>query len=182
MARTLIPLADGVEEAEAVIITDVLRRAGWQVETAGLTAREVTAAHGVRLTADALWAETAPAAYDVLLIPGGRRGVDALCGDARVLDAVRLFVSDGKLVGALCAGPLVLQRAGVLDALSVTCHPGVRAELDPGVRFTGERVTFDGGLLTSQGPGTAFEFALAAVRHQDGDAAADAAAEGLVLP
>jgi protein deglycase len=182
MARTLIPLADGVEEAEAVIIADVLRRAGWQVETAGLKAREVAGAHGIRLTADALWSETAPAAYDVLIIPGGRQGVDALCGDARVLDAVRLFISDSKLVGAICAGPLVLQHAGVLDGMKVTCHPGVRAELDPGVHFTGERVTFDGGLLTSQGPGTAFEFALAAVRHQDGAAAADAYAAGLLLP
>ena len=48
MTQALIPLADGVEEMEAVILSDVLRRADWTVLTAGIAGEVVTAARGVR--------------------------------------------------------------------------------------------------------------------------------------
>ena len=182
MASVLIPLANGVEEMEAVILIDVLRRAQWSVVAAGMDVKTVACSRGVQLIADVAWPDIDPTAFDVLLIPGGRGGVDALCADTRILDTVRSFVADGKLVGAICAGPLVLQQAGVLTGLTVTCHPGVRDELDATVHYTNERVLIDGGVATSQGPGTAFEFALELIRRLDGNKAADTVADGLIFP
>jgi protein deglycase len=178
MARVLVPLIDGVEEMEAVIVIDVLRRAGWDVVSAGVGGPVVTASRGVKLVPDAAWNDVDPAGFDALMIPGGR-GARALAAEARVLDAVRAFRRAGKWVGAICAGPLVLQAAGVLEGVPATCHPSVAGEL-AGERSR-ERVVAHDRILTSQGPGTAFEFALALIRAIDGEAAADAVAGPMVL-
>ncbi|MDD5707571.1 MAG: DJ-1/PfpI family protein [Kiritimatiellae bacterium] len=179
--RVLVPLAEGAEEMEVVIVLDLLRRAGIEAVAAAVgDDKTVTAARGVRLVADALWSDLSPATFDLLAIPGGTGGTRRLQRDARVLQAVRDFVKAGKPVAALCAGPLVLQAAGVLDGKRATCHPGVRKELTA-AGVSDDSVVEDGLIITSQGPGTAFAFALALIRRLLGEKAATTVANGLVL-
>jgi putative intracellular protease/amidase len=102
--------------------------------------------------------------------------------DTRVLDAIcDVDERDDKWLAAICAAPRVLQAAGVLAGRTVTSHPSVRDELTVPT-LSDERVVVDGRLVTSQGPGTAFEFALALLRNVEGTAVADRVAAGLVLP
>lgn len=181
MPRALVPLADGVEEMEAVIIIDTLRRGKWEVVSAAVTPAPITASRGVCLLPDQPWSSINPLDFDILVIPGGAAGTRVLMATPSVLDAVREFRQRGKPVAAICAGPLVLQAAGVLNGIRATCHPGVAKELTATPRLT-DRVVVDEGIITSQGPGTSFEFALVILRHLDGPAAADAVAAGLILP
>ena len=182
MIQALVLLAEGVEEMEAVIAIDVLRRAGVEVVTAATgPTREVTASRGVRLLADALLQDAHPADCNALVIPGGAGGARRLAGDPRVLELVRLYVQSGKLVAAVCAGPTVLAAAGVLHGIRITCHPGVRDQF-PGLSISNDRVVEDGHFITSQGPGTSMEFALAIARRLVGEEVAAKVAEGLLLP
>ena len=180
MTKALVPLADGVEEMEAVIIIDTLRRAGWEVVSASVSGSTITASRGIKLVPDTLWEKINPAHFDVLVLPGGAKGTSTLSSDKRVLETVRSFVKSNKIVAAICAAPLVLQVAGVLDNKKATCHPAVRNQLKS-CEMSDERVVMDGSIITSRGPGTSFEFALAIIRHVDGDTAANKVAEGLVL-
>jgi len=179
MHNVLVPLADGVEEMEAVIVIDTLRRAGWTVTAAGLST-PVTASRGVKLLPDMAWNDVSTRDFDALIIPGGADGVANLIAEPKILDAVRGFVADGRFVGAICAGPLVLQAAGVLGGRTATCHPGVRHELKA-PRVVDDRVVVDGRIVTSRGPGTAFEFVLTLVRMLDGEDAARAVAEPMLV-
>jgi 4-methyl-5(b-hydroxyethyl)-thiazole monophosphate biosynthesis len=180
--KVLIPLADGVEEMEAVIAMDVLRRAGIEVVAAATgRTREVVASRGVLLVADVLWQDLDPLAFDALLLPGGAKGTQALMADARVTATVRAYVAAGRLVAAVCAAPLVLQAAGVLDGVAATCHPAVAAELTRAA-LRSERVVRTTGIITSQGPGTSMEFALAVVERLVGRPSAEKVAAGLLLP
>ena len=76
MAKVLVPLAEGCEEMEAVIIIDTLRRAQWDVTSAGLRDGVVTASRGVRLVPDTTWEKINPASFDILVVPGGNGGVE----------------------------------------------------------------------------------------------------------
>jgi len=67
-----------------------------------------------------------------------------------------------RLVGAICAAPIVLEAAGVLAGKRATSYPG--NEL-PSARYVEERVVADGSIVTSRGAGTALEFALALVER-----------------
>ena len=171
-------MADGVEEMEAVIVIDSCRRVPWTVMSVGIEPGIVTASRGVRLMPDAVWAEIDPSAFDILIIPGGKAGTEVLSGNKRVLEAVRLFMRLGKWVVAICAGPLVLQAAGVLAGRRVTCHPAVALTQ---TRRLEDRVVVDGRLITSQGPGSAFEFVLAVIASVAGPAKANDLAKSMVV-
>ena len=179
MIRVLVPVADGSEEMEAVITVDVLRRAGWHVTLAGMKPGLVTASRGVRIQPDAAWDEVDPATFDAIMIPGGKAAHD-LARDERLLASVRAHHRAGKWIGAICAAPLVLQAAGILDGVRATCHPSVTDQLTR-AKHAPERVIVSGRIITSQGPATTFDFALALVRAIDGDAAARTIAAGMVL-
>ena len=178
--NVLMPVADGSEEIEVVIVVDILRRVPWDVMIAGLGAGAIRASRGVQLMPDAAWADITPEAFDMLVIPGGWDGVTALAKDERLLATVRTFMANGKWVAAICAGPLVLQAAGVLKGRRATCHPGVAGELTQTPRLN-DRVMVDNHLITSQAPGTALEFALALIRAVEGDRKSDELAKSMIV-
>lgn len=180
MTRALVPLADGVEEMEAVIILDILRRAGWEVCSASLKPGPVTASRGVRLLADKRWDEIDPLSFDLIVLPGGSQGTENLRADPRIIRALQAMSHGGKITAAVCAAPLVLQEAGLLAGKRATCHPGVAARLTATTR-SDEPVVTDGNIVTSQGAGTTFEFALALVAMTGGRAKAGEIARSIVL-
>ncbi len=157
--KVLVPVAEGCEEMEAVILVDVFRRAGWEVTAMGLKPGEITASRGVRLIPDTVVDDLDARSFDVLAIPGGNGGVETLCGDERILDIVRQFHAAKKWICAVCAGPLVLDRAGILDGVPVTCHPSAGSKLK-GTKRSDERIIQHENIITSQGPGTTMAFAL----------------------
>jgi len=177
--RVLLPLANGVEELEAVTILDVLRRGGIQVTSASLTdTLPIKGSRGVTLLADATWASLDTASFDALVLPGGGKGTEVLAADERVLAAVRDFDKVGKFVTALCAAPTLLAKAGILKDRRATCYPTCAAEL--GESYDNAPVIADGNIITSQGPGTAMLFALVLVQQFAGDEAAHRVAGGLL--
>ncbi|MDD2240607.1 MAG: DJ-1/PfpI family protein [Kiritimatiellae bacterium] len=165
MKKTVcVLLANGSEEMEVVICVDVLRRAGIDVLLAGVgdATPTIAASRGVRIAPDSAWDAAEASRFDAIVIPGGMGGTQVLRRDESVKQAIRDFSEVGKIVAAICAGPLVLQDAGVLDDRTLTCHPGVREELTVGT-WVDQPVVRDGHLVTSQAPGTTFAFALTLV-------------------
>ncbi len=177
MSKVLVLLAEGCEEIEAVTVIDVLRRAEFAVTVAGLRAGVISASRGVKLAPDTTLDEVVATEFDTIVVPGGYGGVQNLMADPRALDAVRAANDAGRWVCAICAGPLVLEKAGVLAGRRATCYPGV--ELQTTTRVN-ERVVVDGKLITSQGPGTSMIFALEIVKQLGGAALAQKVASGLL--
>ena len=175
-------VADGSEEMEVVIVVDVLRRAGIGVFLAGVgeETRMVTTSRGVRIAPDGAWDPAEEMRFDALVIPGGIGGTQVMRQDESVKQAVRDFLQAGKWVASICAGPEVLQEAGVLAGRTYTSHPGSRAELTAGT-WVDRPVVRDGNLVTSQAPGTAFAFALALVEILDAPETAGRIADGMRL-
>lgn len=161
--QVLVPIADGCEELEAVTLIDVLRRAGADVTVAAIDAPGITASRGVRLTADTTLTDCTGSSYDLIALPGGMPGARHLHDSDMLKQLLRQQAEAGKLYAAICAAPAVVLKAhGLLEGRRATCHPAFAAEL-AGHEGVGERVVADGNCITSQGPGTAMEFALALV-------------------
>ena len=165
MKRVLVPLAEGFEELEAVTIIDILRRAGIEVVVASLAGSPVTGSHGIRLAADTPLAALVEQDFDMIALPGGMPGAEHLRNDPRIAAFVRRLHGAGRPVAAICAAPMVLAAAGVLEGRRATSYPGF---LEGG---TGEAVVVDRNVITSRGPGTALDFALALVEELLGPAA-----------
>jgi 4-methyl-5(b-hydroxyethyl)-thiazole monophosphate biosynthesis len=160
MKKVLMPLAPGFEDIEALAIVDILRRAGVEVVIAGTTSGLIESLHGVKIQPDELLADVPGFSFDMLVLPGGGPGTENLKNDKRVLDLIREYINL-KMVGAICAAPTILKAAGVTKGRKLTCYPSEIENFPE--EYVDERVVVDGNLITSQGPGTAIEFACALV-------------------
>lgn len=151
MAKVYEFLANGFEEIEGLAPVDILRRGGIDVTTVSITgSREVTTSHGVTILADATFEDAGEMAdADLLMIPGGMPGSTNLNAHAGVLSAMRRQFDSGKLVAAICAAPMVLGTAGILQGKRATCSPGFQKYLT-GAEYTGELFTVDGNVITGE--------------------------------
>lgn len=159
--KAVVVLADGCEDVEALTPIDMLRRAGVRVTVAGLGKKIILTSHRVTIVADAEFAKVKDEDWDAIILPGGGKGAENLAADYDVVStAIRLF-NEGKIVAAICASPaVVLGSSGILEGRHVTCYPGAAGKA-PHISFDlGSRVCKDGNLITSQGAGTALEWAL----------------------
>lgn len=157
MKRVLIPLAPGFEEIEALTAVDILRRAGAEVILAGTVDGPIEGRNRIRVVADVSM-DKAGADYDMIILPGGAEGTENLKKDLRVRKIVEDLHARKRFVAAICAAPSVLSDIGITGDSVITAHPSVRRRLKA-KRISEERVVVDGNMITSQGPGTAMEFA-----------------------
>jgi len=184
MAAVLLPLAKGFEEVEAVGLIDVMRRGGIDVRIAYIEdelhhGKVVIGANGIGVKADTSIKNVISDDFDMMVLPGGWDGTYALAEHTRIIELVQEF-KEKKIIGAMCAAPYVLKKAGVLGN-DYTCYPGAKDEINhPGYRDDAKVVT-DGNVMTSQGPGTALCFGLAIVERLVGKESMQAVKEGMLL-
>ena len=159
MGQIVIPLADGFEETEAITNIDVLRRAGLDVVTVSLGSLTVHGDHGIDVQADQNISDLDLEQVEGIVLPGGMPGAKHLKEDDRVIELVRKLDEENGLVAAICAAPMVLEKAGVIEDRPATSYPGFDEQM-PSCRYQQERVVIDGNLVTGRGPGVALEFAI----------------------
>lgn len=146
-------LADGNETIELLTVVDYLRRADIKIDMVSTTgSKDLVTSHGVRYQADYLLEEINPEDYDGVYIPGGTKGAETLRDDDRVIEIVKKFEAANKLIAAICAGPIVLDRAGVLADKKATSFPTIKQELkNVGEYMDDEIVVTDGNVTTGRG-------------------------------
>lgn len=180
MAKVYEFISNGAEEVEALIPVDVLRRAGVEVVIVSVTGEQiVTSAHGVRIVTDALIEDVNVSDADLLMIPGGMPGAEILCNHPLVREAVMAQYEAGRLVSAICAGPMIFGSLGIAEGKRCTCYPGFEDRLT-GATYTRELVTVDGNVVTGEGPAAAFPYAYTLCELLCGKETAQALMDGMM--
>ena len=151
--KILVFLANGFEDVEAITVIDYLRRADIDVTTVSIhDSNDVESKSNIIIKADANLSDINPSAYDGLYIPGGTQGAESLRDDDRVIDIVKEFNNEKKLIAAICAGPIVLNRAGVLADKRATSFPDLKDDIDNVLEYVDNQlVVTDGNITTSRG-------------------------------
>jgi len=180
MPNVLVPLAEGFEEIEALAIVDVLRRAGIAVVVAGLCPGLVTSARNVSVLPDTTIDTISADGFDMIILPGGQPGTDNLDNAPRIHQLLAEFQTAGKLIGAICAAPIILAAAELLHGKHATSYPTYSSKLN-GAVYEDRSVVSDGNIMTSQGPGTAISFALAIVSRLLGEQASDTVRKAMIV-
>lgn len=166
-------LGEGFEETEAIVPVDLLRRAGVEVSLAALKGKTVKSSHGIQVEADCALKDVDESKLEMIVIPGGLGGVDAIMGDQSALGLVQRAGDRGAYVCAICAGPTILAHLGIADRRQAVCYPGMEEAMGSAVVQKGERVVRDGHMITAEAAGSAFEFGLELVEALKGKEAAD---------
>ena len=170
MSTVLVPLASGFEEIEAVSIIDVLRRADIEVLVASLNDNMlVKGANGITIQVDVQIIDICTQKLDMIILPGGWEGTHALANDNNIQNILREMDKQGKNIGAICAAPFALNKAGVLKE-KYTCYPSIEKEIrEKGYQGDKAMVVEDLNIMTSRGPATALCFGLAIVKKLKGE-------------
>jgi 4-methyl-5(b-hydroxyethyl)-thiazole monophosphate biosynthesis len=170
MSKVLVPLATGFEEIEAVTIIDVLRRAEIDVEVTTISFdKHVKGANGITIMCDKVIDEIDSKTLDMIVLPGGVEGTYKLADDENIQRILKEMDSAGKNIGAICAAPFALNKAGVLKH-NYTCYPSFEEFIrEDGYMADKAMVVEDGNVMTSRGPATAMCFALQIVKKLKGE-------------
>jgi len=158
MNDLLIILADGFEEAEAVITIDILRRMNFNVCIASLNDNlETISSHNIKIIADKRLSDCKNNKFKAVILPGGMPGAVNLKNSKDVIEIVQKAHLEGAFICAICAAPIVLSQAGILDNVKFTAYPGFEEYFN--TPPLSNMVIRDKNIITGKGPGAAFDFA-----------------------
>ena len=174
-------LGTGFEEMEAIAPLDLLRRAGVEVLTVGITGKTVYGSHNIGIEADITIDQMDLTNLEMIILPGGLGGVTSARASKPALDALDFAWKNGKYVAAICAGPTVLADLHITDGKNATCFPGCEGGMGSANMIPNTACVRDGKLITGTSAGCAIPFGLALVEALKGKEAADAVASQIVI-
>ncbi len=174
-------LGTGFEEMEAIAPIDLLRRAGVDVLTVGVTGKTVCGSHNIAIQADILPEEIDLTKLDMVVLPGGLGGVASARASKNALDILRFAWENNKFVAAICAGPTVLADLHITDGKQATCYPGCEGGMGDAVLVSNAACVRDGNLITGTSAGCATAFALKLIEALKGPETANAIAKQIVI-
>ena len=176
-----VMLAEGFEEVEALAPVDMLRRAGVDVMTVGVTGDAVRGSHGIVVAADINAADMNLKGMEMLVLPGGMPGTLNLEKSEYVQAALEYCYENGIHMAAICAAPSILGHLGYLRGRYATCFPGFESELNCR-RVSDKPVVTDGGITTAKSAGYAVNFGCELVNVLLGPEKATAVSDAVYQP
>ena len=174
-------LGTGFEETEAIAPLDLLRRAGVEITTVGVTGKTVYGGHGIGVVADIEIGEMDLTNLEMIILPGGLGSVAAARASQKALDALRFAWENDKFVAAICAGPTVLADLGITDGRNATCFPGCEEQMGCAKLNPDAAAVRDGKLITGTSAGCAIPFGLELIAALKGREEADRIAKQIVI-
>ncbi len=158
--RILFFVGDDYEDLELWYPKFRIEEAGGHVTLAGLErGAHYAGKHGYPCRADAAIAEMEVEDFHGVVVPGGWMP-DKLRRDPKVLDLIRGFHEQHKLIAAICHGGWIPISANVYDGVRVTGSPGIKDDLiNAGAEFEDAAVVVDRHFISSRRPGDLPSFA-----------------------
>ena len=160
MSKVYVFLADGFEEIEGLTVVDLLRRANIETEMVSvMEGKQIKGSHGIKVTADSMFADVDFSDADILVLPGGMPGTLNLGKYEGLCELLKKHYDEGKMIAAICAAPSVFGELGFLNGRVATCYPGFESKLE-GAIVCATKVAVDGNVITARALGAAIEFSL----------------------
>ncbi len=169
MIDVYVFLADGFEEIEAITTIDLLRRAGLATVMVSVSDHlEVFGAHNISLIADRCLEDVDVSSARAYVLPGGMPGVTNLNAVDLLRQTIKKAYDEQKLIGAICAAPMILGELGILKEKEAICYPSFEASLQ-GAKLSDKPVVCSGCVITAKAAGWTIDFALEIIRSLEGE-------------
>ena len=164
-----IVIGQGFEEIEALAPCDILRRGGVEVSLAAIGGKTVSGGQGISVEADCLVEDIDIDKAELIVFPGGSRGVVSIGSSDIAMKAMLDMYEAGKPVAAICAAPTLLGKLGILEGKEAVCYPGLEDQLTGAMPRPDESVVKSGTVVTGRAAGSAVDFGLALLKLLKGE-------------
>lgn len=180
MSKVYVFLAEGFEEIEGLTVVDLLRRAKIETEMVSvMEGKQIKGSHGIKVTADSMFADVDFSDADILVLPGGMPGTLNLGKHQGLCELLKKHYGEGKKIAAICAAPSIFGQLGFLNGRVATCYPGFESKLE-GAVVCAAKVAVDGNVTTAKGMGAAIDFGLKLIEELSGLEKAMEIREGII--
>ena len=161
MSKVLMIISqENFRDEELFIPREMLQTAGHEVKVASLTRAKAKGMLGAQVAPDMAVHEANPDFFDAVIVVGGS-GSLKLADSPDVQKLLFSAFRKGKILGAICLGPVALAKSGVLSGKRATVFrsdKSLRSLKDNGAEIAMEDVVRDGNIVTACGPEAANEF------------------------
>ncbi|MCS3431741.1 DJ-1/PfpI family protein [Klebsiella sp. BIGb0407] len=168
--KAALLISDGFEDAEAIIVYDILKR--MKIDTDIISCSGSPSLNGyfsLSVIAGKIFNDVIDAHYDAVIIPGGPASTLSMSQNKGVIDFLKRHDLSGAWICGLCSAPArVLGANGLLKNRKYTCSGELWRDCQDG-HYTGESVVVDGNLITGKGLGVSFDFAFTVAEKMLGD-------------
>lgn len=146
-------------EFEAILAAQVLHEENITLDVATPDGADYLGPSGIALRATHSYADVHPDEYRVIIIPGGDTG--SVMDDETLIGILKAAHVNGATFGAICAGPSLLARAGLLKGKHFTHGYGADSTLPywKGGTYEDQLVVVDGNIVTAK-PQAYIDFAV----------------------
>lgn len=176
--KLILPIANGFEDIELAAVVDILRRSNIQIDIVGINSSIIESRSKIKINADKRFNEIInPKEYDGIVLVGGP-GYLTLSKSISLVNLIKTFTVQGKLVAAIDEAVSILATNGLLDEKKAVISPGMEKLL---AYPRDQPVIVDNNIITSQAPGTSLQFAIAIVKKLKGDNVAQNLKKELIL-
>ena len=156
-ARVAILATHGFEQSELQVPLQRLKEAGATVQVVSLQSGEIRGwKHkdwGDSVKVDRTLDEVTDSEFDALVLPGGQINPDLLRVEDKALKFVKAFLDSGKVVAAICHGPLLLVELDAVRGRTVTSYHSIKTDVkNAGGKWVDKEVVADRGIITSRNP------------------------------
>lgn len=182
--KILAFIANGTEDSELVNTISLLKRAKIDNYLVSVEDMEVMCSHGLKVKADAKLSDLSLKAlrdYDGIFIPGGSRGVNAFKNTESLLELIRMYALRAKPIMAICAGPQVLAKAGIMEGVNFTCYDTCEDEITMGIYHKEKGAIRDKNIITSRSAAYSFDFAFEIIEYLKGKEAVELVKKQILL-
>ncbi len=155
------------KDEELNIPRALLEKEGAVVKIVSSRLSEAEGDGGTKVKPDILIDSLNVAEFDAVVFIGGSAVKKDFWDNPKAHAVAQETVKQGKVLAAICWGPVVLAKAGVLEGKKATGHTAGDAHeilKSKGCDYTGESVTVDGNIITAYGPSSADSFAVAIIQ------------------
>ncbi|HVZ04724.1 type 1 glutamine amidotransferase domain-containing protein [Hyphomicrobium sp.] len=161
-AKILILATDGFEQSELEVPREKLKAVAQLVHVAAPKDRKqkdsITGWEkhdwGKPVKVDVELSEVSTSLYDALVLPGGQMNPDLLRVNPDALKLIKSFLSEGKVVAAICHAPWLLIETNAIRGRRATSYHSIKTDvMNAGANWVDEPVVTDQGIITSRNPG-----------------------------
>jgi PfpI family intracellular protease len=150
------------EDVELYLPKTLLEINGANITVASTTAKAL-GLNGSTCTTDILISNAKAKDYDAIVIVGGTGVISSLWDDKDLRNLIKDANKEKKIIGAICAAPPILARAGILKDKKATMFPwsdGIKELTKNGAIYVDKEVVVSGNIITGRNPDASVAFGL----------------------
>lgn len=155
--RIAILAEHGFEESELKEPQQALKEAGFEVDIVSPQEKKIKSwaktDWGPEYDVDKSLSNANASDYVALVLPGGLMNPDELRKNETALDFIQSFISQNKIIAAICHAAWSLTETDFLRDKKMTSIDSIKTDLkNAGAHWVDEEVVLDGNLITSRSP------------------------------